>query len=199
MPRCGLIGCRPAVGFPARSSSPMPYGSSSAAGDGGVARTGSRITRAMQPSAGARRDEWSSSRGEAVPATRRQTVGGRPLYASHNSASPADQVLVAGSALAIARKEGPRRVSRRCRRRGTSRVSRLAKTRCGATRESRLAIASARVLGAMMPWPLVARTPRRTVHARLLDRGSVRWNATTGRRALRLSGRSDSPQPEPSR
>ena len=28
----------------------MPYGSSSAAGDVGVARTGSRITRAMQPS-----------------------------------------------------------------------------------------------------------------------------------------------------
>ena len=36
--------------FPARSSSPMPYESSSAAGDVGVPRTGSRITRAMQPS-----------------------------------------------------------------------------------------------------------------------------------------------------
>ena len=51
MPGHGLSGCGPAVGFPARSSSPMPYGSSSAAGDLGVARTGSRITRAMQPSA----------------------------------------------------------------------------------------------------------------------------------------------------
>ena len=50
-----------------------------------------------------------------------------------------------------------------------------------------------------MPWPLVARTPRRTVHARLLDRGSVRWNATTGRRALLLSGRNESRQPELSR
>jgi len=47
----GVSGCGPAVGFPARSSSPMPYGSSSAAGDVGAARTGSRITRAMQPSA----------------------------------------------------------------------------------------------------------------------------------------------------
>jgi hypothetical protein len=33
----------------------MPCGSSSAAGDVGVARTGSRITRAMQPSAARRR------------------------------------------------------------------------------------------------------------------------------------------------
>jgi hypothetical protein len=41
----------PAVGFPARRSSPMPYGSSSASGDVGVARTGSRITLAMRPSA----------------------------------------------------------------------------------------------------------------------------------------------------
>ena len=81
----------------------------------------------------------------------------------------------------------------------TPRCARLANSRCGATRELRLAIAPAPVLRAMVPWPLVARMPRRTVHARLLDRGSVRWNATTGRRALRLSGRSDSPQPEPSR
>jgi hypothetical protein len=51
VPGHGLSGCGPAVGFPARSSSPMPYGRSSAAGDVGFARTGSRITRAMQPSA----------------------------------------------------------------------------------------------------------------------------------------------------
>jgi hypothetical protein len=51
VPGYGLSGCGPAVGFPARSSSPMPYGSGSAAGDVGVARTGSRITRAMRPCA----------------------------------------------------------------------------------------------------------------------------------------------------
>lgn len=51
VPRYGPSGCGPAVGFPARSSSPMPYGTSRAGGDVGVARTGSRITRAMQPSA----------------------------------------------------------------------------------------------------------------------------------------------------
>jgi hypothetical protein len=51
VPGHGLTRCDPTVGFPARSSGPMPYGSSSAAGDVGVARTGSRITRAMQPSA----------------------------------------------------------------------------------------------------------------------------------------------------
>ena len=43
--------CRATSRRTARSSSPMPYASSSAAGDVGVARTGSRITRAMQPSA----------------------------------------------------------------------------------------------------------------------------------------------------
>jgi hypothetical protein len=47
VPGHGLSGYGSAVGFPARSGSPMPFGSSSAAGDVG----GSRITRAMQPSA----------------------------------------------------------------------------------------------------------------------------------------------------
>jgi len=61
----GVSGCGPAVGFPARSSSPMPYGSSSAAGDVGVARTGSRITRAMQPSAA--RGETSGPRPSEEP------------------------------------------------------------------------------------------------------------------------------------
>ena len=46
----GLSGCCRAVGFPRKQQSDA-YGSSSAAGDVGVARTGSRITRAMQPSA----------------------------------------------------------------------------------------------------------------------------------------------------
>jgi hypothetical protein len=39
----------------------MPYGSSRAAGDVGVARTGSRITWAMQPLS-ARGDEWCRRR-----------------------------------------------------------------------------------------------------------------------------------------
>jgi hypothetical protein len=51
MPGQGLSGWGPAVGFPARSSSPMPYGSSRAEGDVGVAPAGLRIVRAMQPSA----------------------------------------------------------------------------------------------------------------------------------------------------
>ena len=57
--RCGgsdratarLSGVRSGCWLPARSGSPMAHGSSSAAGDVGVARTGSRITRRMQPSA----------------------------------------------------------------------------------------------------------------------------------------------------
>ena len=40
----------------------MPYGSSGAAGDVGVARTSSRITRAMQPSAA--RDKTSGPRSQ---------------------------------------------------------------------------------------------------------------------------------------
>jgi hypothetical protein len=70
----GLSGCGPAGGFPARSSSPMPYGSSSAAGDVGVVRTGSRNTRAMQPSAARGETKWSSS--FAAVALRLQKCGG---------------------------------------------------------------------------------------------------------------------------
>jgi hypothetical protein len=62
VPGHGLSGCGPAVGFPARSSTPMPYGSSSAAGDVGVAPTGSPITRAMRPCAA--RGETSGPRPE---------------------------------------------------------------------------------------------------------------------------------------
>jgi hypothetical protein len=54
----------------------MPYGSSSAAGDVGVARTGSRITRAMQPSAG--RGETSGPRPTEQRARDRAALA-RPL------------------------------------------------------------------------------------------------------------------------
>ena len=93
------------------------------------------------------RHSRSSSVGKAAPATRRETVGGRPLYAAHSSAGPADQVLTAGSALAIARKQGPGRASRHCRGPGTSRVSRLANRRCTAPRGPRLAFVLARASG----------------------------------------------------
>jgi len=62
VPGHGLSRSGPGVGFPARSRSPMPYGSGSAAGDVGVARTGSRIRRAMQRSAA--RGETSGPRPE---------------------------------------------------------------------------------------------------------------------------------------
>jgi hypothetical protein len=67
---------------------------------------------------------WGSGAGDPPGGSRRA-----PLYAAHNSAGPADQVLVAGSALAIARKQRRGRVSRRCRGPGASRVSRLARGR----------------------------------------------------------------------
>jgi hypothetical protein len=78
----GLSGCGSAVGFPARSNSPMLYGSSSAAGDVRAARAGSRIIRTMEPSAV--RGETSGSRPKRHSSIRRsvrdgeaEVIGGR--------------------------------------------------------------------------------------------------------------------------
>jgi hypothetical protein len=100
VPGHGLSGCGPAVGFAARSSSPMPYGSSSAAGDVAVARTSSRITRAMQPSAARR--ETSGPRPKRQPMCRSHASG------SHRSDTETVASAFPGGA-ALLRPDSPRR------------------------------------------------------------------------------------------